>query len=162
MRALTVRQPWAWAIIHGGKDVENRSRSLGPYRGLVAIHAGLTDDSDTDPSVFDLFARLVPAWDAPPTNGDPWQHRPDGVRGAIIGVVDLLDVHLGSERTYRGAGVTMLCSTWARINPDGTDAWHLVLADPRPLAHPIPWRGALGLWPVPADLEAQIRAGATP
>ncbi|WP_409188395.1 hypothetical protein [Bradyrhizobium sp. RDM4] len=23
--ALSVRQPWAWAIIHGGKDVENRS-----------------------------------------------------------------------------------------------------------------------------------------
>lgn len=23
--ALAVRQPWAWAIIHGGKDIENRS-----------------------------------------------------------------------------------------------------------------------------------------
>ena len=41
IRGLTIRQPWAWAIVHGGKDVENRSRSLGPYRGLVAIHAGL-------------------------------------------------------------------------------------------------------------------------
>ena len=28
MRVLTVRQPWAWAIIHGGKDVENRVRNL--------------------------------------------------------------------------------------------------------------------------------------
>jgi hypothetical protein len=25
LRALSVRQPWAWAICHG-KDVENRSR----------------------------------------------------------------------------------------------------------------------------------------
>ena len=24
--ALSVRQPWAWAIIHGGKDVENRTK----------------------------------------------------------------------------------------------------------------------------------------
>jgi hypothetical protein len=24
-RVLTIRQPWAWAIIYGGKDVENRS-----------------------------------------------------------------------------------------------------------------------------------------
>ena len=24
-RALTVHAPWAWAIIHGGKDIENRS-----------------------------------------------------------------------------------------------------------------------------------------
>ena len=48
MRALTVRQPWAWAIIHGGKDVENRVRSLGPYRGPVAIHAGLALDHEYD------------------------------------------------------------------------------------------------------------------
>jgi hypothetical protein len=25
VRVLTVRQPWAWAIIHGGKDAENRN-----------------------------------------------------------------------------------------------------------------------------------------
>jgi len=24
--ALSVRQPWAWAIIHAGKPVENRSK----------------------------------------------------------------------------------------------------------------------------------------
>lgn len=26
MKALTVQQPWAWAIIHGGKTVENRTQ----------------------------------------------------------------------------------------------------------------------------------------
>lgn len=25
MKALSIRQPWAWLIIHGGKDVENRT-----------------------------------------------------------------------------------------------------------------------------------------
>mgnify|MGYP001137357808 FL=1 len=45
MRAITVRQPWAWAIVFGQKDVENRSRNIaGRYRGPVAIHAGLRDD----------------------------------------------------------------------------------------------------------------------
>ena len=40
MRILTVRQPWAWAIIHGGKDVENRVRNIaGDYHGPIAIHA---------------------------------------------------------------------------------------------------------------------------
>lgn len=24
MKAISVRQPWAWLIIHGGKDIENR------------------------------------------------------------------------------------------------------------------------------------------
>lgn len=47
MKVLTVRQPWAAAIIHGGKDVENRTRNLaGSYRGPVAIHAGLAYDED--------------------------------------------------------------------------------------------------------------------
>jgi hypothetical protein len=46
--AISVRQPWAWAIIHAGKDVENRSaRALSfmrPLTGRRAIHAskGLT------------------------------------------------------------------------------------------------------------------------
>lgn len=44
MRILTVRQPWVWAIIHGGKDVENRVRNIaGSYRGPVAIHVALAD-----------------------------------------------------------------------------------------------------------------------
>lgn len=44
MRILTVRQPWAWAIIHGQKDVENRVRNIaGDYRGPVAIHTALDD-----------------------------------------------------------------------------------------------------------------------
>lgn len=27
MRAISIRQPWAWAIIYAGKDVENRTES---------------------------------------------------------------------------------------------------------------------------------------
>ena len=41
--ALSVRQPWAWAIIHGGKPLENRSQGaidyMRPLRGRRAIHA---------------------------------------------------------------------------------------------------------------------------
>jgi hypothetical protein len=39
MKALTVKQPWAWAIIFGGKDIENRSWRTR-YRGPLLIHAG--------------------------------------------------------------------------------------------------------------------------
>jgi len=38
MRAISIRQPWAWLIVYGGKDVENRdwaSRYVGP----LLIHA---------------------------------------------------------------------------------------------------------------------------
>jgi hypothetical protein len=27
MKALSIRQPWAWAVIHAGKDIENRSQA---------------------------------------------------------------------------------------------------------------------------------------
>lgn len=35
--ALSIRQPWAWCILHG-KDIENRSWPTR-YRGPVALHA---------------------------------------------------------------------------------------------------------------------------
>lgn len=42
-RVLTVCQPWAWAIIHGPKRVENRAWRTA-YRGPLAIHAGKSRD----------------------------------------------------------------------------------------------------------------------
>ena len=42
---LTVKQPWAWAIIYAGKDVENRTWiPKGDYRGPIIIHAGKAFD----------------------------------------------------------------------------------------------------------------------
>ena len=42
---LTIRQPWAWAIIYGGKDVENRSW-LTKHRGPLLVHAGSAFEPD--------------------------------------------------------------------------------------------------------------------
>lgn len=39
MKALSVKQPWAWAIIHAGKDIEKRTWRTD-YRGPLLIHAG--------------------------------------------------------------------------------------------------------------------------
>jgi hypothetical protein len=39
MKALSVQQPWAWAIIYGGKDIENRDWYT-PFRGRVLVHCG--------------------------------------------------------------------------------------------------------------------------
>jgi ASCH domain-containing protein len=38
--ALSVRQPWAWLIVNGFKEIENRSRRTH-HRGPLLIHAGL-------------------------------------------------------------------------------------------------------------------------
>jgi ASCH domain len=41
-KALSVKQPWAWAIIEAGKDVENREKPP-PYLGRLFIHAAKED-----------------------------------------------------------------------------------------------------------------------
>lgn len=159
MRILTVRQPWAWAIIHGGKDVENRVRNIaGSYRGPVAIH---------------VAKRLPPFqehWDAGTviaelTGRRPLFHDPASM-GAIIGVVDLIDVHSASVIGGCGRmdnhceehpnGCRHHCSPWA-MGP-APEGWyqHLVLANPRALPEPIPFRGALGLRTLDADTIARI------
>lgn len=155
MRIITVRQPYAWAIIHGGKDVENRSRNIaGDYRGPVAIHAGARPLPFDDPSR-EFIARQ--------TGRFPLVEHPSQL-GAIIGVVDLVDVHHSDNCPGRtvveDVGTNLvrgyhdsLCSPWAMYRN-----WHLILANPRPLPEPIPYKGALGLRTLPDEVEALIRA----
>ena len=46
--AFSIRQPWAWATLHAGKDVENRSwplpRKMVGRRVLIHASAGCTLD----------------------------------------------------------------------------------------------------------------------
>lgn len=155
MRILTVRQPWAWAIIHGGKDIENRvSNIAGGYRGPVAIHAGLALDESAFGSETLHNAWLSAGGDAAPGG---WGL---SKRGRIIGVVDLLDVHVARAAVSGrlvdwsdGTKPEQLCSPWAEW-----DFFHLVLANPRPLAEPIPYTGALGLRRLDDDTTARILA----
>ena len=44
MMALSVRQPWAWAIIAGRKHIENRTRRTA-VRGRIAIHSSQRRDA---------------------------------------------------------------------------------------------------------------------
>ncbi|QOC27295.1 hypothetical protein IC744_06870 [Microbacterium hominis] len=137
MRILTVRQPWAYAIIHGGKDVENRTTNIaGAYRGAVAIHAGAREDTSArqHPEIIRLAADR---WWADPAS--LLTGRRDQF-GHIIGVVDIVDVHSTIDCWgFDGQGERW-CSVWAQHGMH-----HLVLANPRPLSEPIPYRGALGL-----------------
>ncbi len=145
MRVLTVRQPWAWAIIHGGKDVENRTRNVaGAYRGPVAILAGRAP--------FEQRNRASVALKAAHGTSTPHQV----VFGAIIGVVELVDSHLDTDHEH-DAGMPSLC--WCRSAWAETGMQHLVLANPRPLATPLPFKGALGLRELDPDVERQVLAG---
>jgi hypothetical protein len=59
VKALTVRQPWAWATIYAGKDVENR-RWRTTYRGPLLIHAGKNADPDPEATSRLLWTMAVP------------------------------------------------------------------------------------------------------
>lgn len=148
IRAVTVRQPWAWQIINQRKDVENRTRNIaGKYRGPVAIHAGLQPDKEA----LRWLPMRAPEWVTAPRVFE---------YGVILGVVDLVDVHTPTLRQGRWTcpGITeapWMCSPWAE---EGTV--HLVLATPRPipLNRQPKCRGALGLWTPPADIVDQLQA----
>lgn len=146
MRALTVQQPWAWSIIHGGRLIENRTQ-LWAYRGPVAVHAGarLSNRGMDDPRVRGA-ARDVLGRDLdpdPPEIGDS-----PLAFGAIIGVVDIVEAH-------PAAGC---CTPWGETKytehggRQRRDVVHLVLENPRALPEPIACRGALGLWTLPGDI----------
>jgi hypothetical protein len=135
MKALTIHAPWAWAIAHGGKDVENRTWPTN-YRGPLAIHAGLSTASDR--SFLHFLAEMGIKLDLPR----------DFPRGAILAVADLVDVlELGDDALHD--------TPWA----EGPVCW--CLENVRALAKPLPCRGAQGLWTVPTELESLIESYAS-
>lgn len=81
MKALSIRQPWAWLIIHAGKDIENRSWST-KFRGRFLVHAaqGMTRAEYEEA---ELFALKADGAILPPLK--------DLQRGGIVGSVELVD-----------------------------------------------------------------------
>lgn len=61
--AISIMQPWPYAILHFGKDFENRSWRLPPqYIGVpVLIHAGKKRDWDGDIYLRDELGLVTPA-----------------------------------------------------------------------------------------------------
>lgn len=142
MRVLTIRQPWAWAIFNG-KDVENRTRNIaGDYRGPVAIHAAARELPFDEHFEIAKYIRervgLLPLFTLR-----------TGL-GAILGVVDLVDVH---HATDCDGSTGEACSVWAMEAHH-----HLVFRNARYLDEPIPYKGALGLRALDDETEAQILA----
>ena len=67
--ALSIRQPWPWAMLHADKDVENRSWHLPlKYIGVpVLIHASKSVDHGALELVAEIAGESVP--DSLPTGG---------------------------------------------------------------------------------------------
>lgn len=129
MRAITVKQPWAYSIFHGGKDIENRTQNLVAELPIeLAIHVSRSPD---------LHAKFPRGYtylrDLPEAN-DP------AVRGMIIGVVTLVAI------------VDSHYSVWYQ---GGKYAY--VLKNPRLLKTPLAARGFQSHWEVPAATRKKFQ-----
>jgi hypothetical protein len=138
VKALTVQQPWAWAIAKGYKLIENRTWST-PHRGPLAIHAGKTWDQDSIPEV--LHRLREHGIRTPQTFKD---ELPLAGVGAVIASADLVSICLESYRwPRRGLSTVCQCGDWA-----AGGQYHWQLANVRALAEPVPAKGRLGLWDI--------------
>jgi hypothetical protein len=147
MKALSIHQPWAWAILHAGKRVENRTWQTH-YRGPLLIHASKSRASHAalNNALWQSFCgQPLPAWTSLTT-------------GALLGIVELVEcLHLDQWHTARRRG-DLLAALWdeAMLSPWAEGPWCWVLAKPRVFAEPVPWRGSQGLFEV-EEMRLEVR-----
>lgn len=132
MLALTIKQPWASLILHHGKDIENRKWVFPDHmRGQrIAIHTSARlDRTEYVSAVEHCYFAGIPNFDLKPM---------DLTLGKIIGTIELESFG------------TNFRSPWFT----GPIGWKL--KDPIALPEPIPAKGALGLWTISFEIEAEI------
>lgn len=127
MKAISIRQPWAWLVATGQKDIENRTWATS-FRGRILIHASkdMTRREYEDVEDFLHWSGIGvrQAITLPPMR--------ELARGGIVGVATLDNVVAPSART----------SPW---HIEGCQGFHLSNARPLPLTA---CKGALGVFNV--------------
>ncbi|HVW78536.1 MAG TPA: ASCH domain-containing protein [Alloacidobacterium sp.] len=125
MKALSVRAPWWWFILHGGKDVENRDWRTS-FRGTVLLHASKWWNNGEIEDALSFCDRIA---------GDsPSLLDVKEACGHIVGKVDIVG-----------------CAIYS-TSPWFFGRYGFVLANPVAFKTPIPCKGALGFFDVPDEL----------
>ncbi len=119
MKAISIQQPWAWAILHAEKNIENRTWGTS-YRGRIVVHAG----KKIDPEGMTLLRKW--GFDVP-------ENLPTG---CLLGEIDITGC------VDQAHGPTHIRSLWAF----GPYCW--TLANPIAYPEPIPCLGKLGIFEV--------------
>jgi hypothetical protein len=123
MKALSIKNPWAYLIFHGGKDIENRTYAT-MFRGKLLIHA--SKQSMYVKNCIELMPKHLHL------SYDDVRNlciKSESTNGLIIGSVLLVDCIPNSK------------SDWAQ-----NGCWHWVLESPTLLPEPVPASGKLGFW----------------
>jgi len=137
VKALSIRAPWWWFILHCGKDIENRDWPT-KFRGTIYLHASkwwnareARDDFDCALSIYEAVQNvtLIADLDEPELPSITLRRlRESG--GCLVGTVDIVDC------------VTQSASPWFFGD------YGFVLRNPVAFEKPIPCKGALGFFEV--------------
>lgn len=127
-KAISIRQPWAWLIVNGFKDIENRNWYT-QFRGEVFIHAGKSIDRAEYAAAQELFAAIAPSECLPP----PERLR----RGGFVGTAEISGCVQHS------------------LSPWFTGRFGFRLQQQKAIAF-IPHKGQLGLFNVPARMVWEV------
>ena len=127
MKALSIRQPWAWLVVEGHKDVENRDWATS-YRGRILIHAGKTMRMVDYREAAEFAAKL----------GVTIPHVQELHRGGIVGVATVID-----------------CVQQSR-SPWFFGRYGFVLSEQMPLPF-TPCPGQLGIFEVEPEISRSLR-----
>jgi hypothetical protein len=138
VQAISVQQPWAFAIARSGKAIANRGLPTA-YRGPLLIHASMRVD--------------LKACDHPLIQSAGWDPSdPLATIGAVIAVADLDDDCSAATRQ-----TPCDCGPWAE---PGTHHWRLT--NVRSLPRPIVALGRTDLWKPPHTLLTKVESMLTP
>lgn len=146
--ALSIQQPWAWLIVNGYKDIENRSWRTS-HRGLVAIHAGKKEDVDC------CAALCHHAGPYHPVTGHDF---PIDIGQRVVGNDGLFDTFSPPAwHNHKGGivGVAEIIDCVDRSNSDWfVGEFGFVIGFPQPIEC-IPCKGALGFFDWRRQMEVQ-------
>lgn len=88
MKVLSIKQPWAWLIVNGHKDIENRTWRT-QYRGEVLIHAGRAIDWHGCVEATRIIGAQIPAPEVL-----------EVLTGGIVGVATIVDCVTASKSPW--------------------------------------------------------------
>jgi hypothetical protein len=178
VRALSLRQPWAWGVAGAGKRLENRrwkwlSKGFaalpdgGPIAGaVIAIHASRTRPKHLDVEAVKRCAGVIKL----PAEAT--------LLGAVVATARIVDVlravepfeQIGGDPAWplyrmRPDDLVRYVDRCGALAGEQVARWWLgpfafVLEDVMPLENPVPACGALGFWNLPPEVARDVCAEA--
>lgn len=149
MRALSIRQPWAWLIVNGYKDIENRDWRIGRKPGFGGAYRDRELDFPARIYVHTGKSMDVGSWEEyirhrlTKAQWKLFRELEEFPLGAIVGEIDIVACIEAADYP---------CSPWFM------GKYGFVLYNPVAYKQPIPYPGRLGFFNVEIPSNNQCTA----